>query len=126
MTSFSLAIDAYARPDAPLRSSRTIEYDLFARVTRRLTLASRAREADFPALVAALHENDRLWRTLAVDVADPGNALPASLRAQLFYLHEFTVAHSRKVAEEGASVDVLIDINTAIMRGLRGMTGDGK
>ncbi|MFN4170933.1 MAG: flagellar biosynthesis regulator FlaF [Pseudorhodobacter sp.] len=126
MTSLSLAIDAYARPDAPLRNSRTIEYDLFARVTRRLTLASRAREADFPALVAALHENDRLWRTLAVDVADPGNALPASLRAQLFYLHEFTAAHSRKVVEEGAFVDVLIDINTAIMRGLRGMTGDGK
>jgi len=123
MTSISLAHDAYARPDAPSRSFRTVEYDLFARVTRRLTLAWRARRVDFPALVAALHENDRLWRTLAVDVADPGNALPASLRAQLFYLHEFTAAHSRKIVDDGASAEVLIDINTAIMRGLRGTAG---
>ena len=28
--------------------------------------------------------------------------------------------HSRKVLRDGAAVDVLIDINTAIMRGLRG------
>jgi flagellar protein FlaF len=126
MTSLSLAHGAYARPDAPARSSRAVEYDLFARVTRRLSLAHRAREADFPALVAALHENDRLWRTLAVDVADPDNALPASLRAQLFYLHEFTTVHSRKVVDGTASAEVLVDINTAIMRGLRGTVGGGE
>ena len=126
MTSLTLAHGAYARPDAPARSSRAVEYDLFARVTRRLTLAHRAREVDFPALVAALHENERLWRTLAIDVADPENALPASLRAQLFYLHEFTTSHSRKVIEGAASAEVLVDINTAIMRGLRGTSGVGE
>ena len=126
MTTLALAQGAYARPDAPARNSRAVEYDLFARVTRRLTLAHRARAADFPALVAALHENERLWRTLAIDVADPENALPASLRAQLFYLHEFTANHSRKVIDGAASAEVLIEINTAIMRGLRGTTGMGE
>ncbi len=120
MTSLSLAFDAYSRPDTPTRPARSVEYDLFARVTRRLTLAFRARAVDFPALAAALHDNDRLWRTLALDVADPGNELPAGLRAQLFYLHEFTVLQTRRILEDGASAEVLIDINTAIMRGLRG------
>ncbi|MBL4917009.1 flagellar biosynthesis regulator FlaF [Szabonella alba] len=125
MTSHSLARDAYSRPDAPLRPARTVEYDLFARVTRRLTLAFRARAADFPAFAVALHDNDRLWRTLALDVADPGNALPAALRSRLFYLHEFTTLQTRRILQEGASAEVLIDINTAIMRGLRGDAGSG-
>ena len=53
-------------------------------------------------------------------VAEEGNGLPAKLRAQLFYLYEFTTQHSRAVRDRKASVDVLIDINTAVMRGLRG------
>lgn len=116
------ALSAYGRPDAPVRSTRAIEYDLFARVTRAITAAARG-AADRPALIRALHDNTKLWRTLAIDVADPGNALPSPLRAQLFYLFEFTVAHSRKVVDGTAKADVLVEINTAVMRGLRGEGG---
>lgn len=116
------ALSAYGRPDAPVRSTRAVEYDLFARVTRAITAASR-NASDRPALIRALHDNGKLWRTLAIDVADPGNALPATLRAQLFYLFEFTTAHSRKVIDKSASADVLVEINTAVMRGLRGEGG---
>lgn len=117
------ALSAYGRPDAPVRSARAIEYDLFARVTRAITLAAARGATDRPALVRALHDNTRLWRTLAIDVADPGNGLPAPLRAQLFYLFEFTTAHSRKVLDGSASADALVEINTAVMRGLRGEGG---
>lgn len=117
------ALSAYGRPDAPVRSNRAIEYDLFARVTRAITAAVSRGAADRAALVRALHDNSKLWRTLAIDVADPDNALPAPLRAQLFYLFEFTTAHSRKVLEGTASADVLVEINTAVMRGLRGEGG---
>ncbi len=117
------ALSAYGRPDAPVRTNRASEYDLFARVTRAITAAVARGATDRPALVRALHDNTKLWRALAIDVADPGNALPASLRAQLFYLFEFTNAHSRKVIEGSASVDVLVEINTAVMRGLRGEGG---
>jgi flagellar protein FlaF len=112
---------AYARPDAPARSARSIEYDLLARATRALRAAETA--ADRPALIRAVHENARLWRTLALDVADPGNALPSALRAQLFYLYEFTEAHSRRVRAGEAAAGVLVEINTAVMRGLRGEGG---
>lgn len=115
-----LARRAYARPDAPARDPRAVEYDLFARITRRLSEAWPCRTTDPAALAGAIHENGRLWRTLAADLAEPGNALPQELRARLYWLHEFSVTHGRKVLAEGADPAVLIDINTAVMRGLRG------
>ncbi|MEH7828649.1 flagellar biosynthesis regulator FlaF [Gemmobacter denitrificans] len=115
-----LARAAYGRPSTPARSYRQIEYDLFARVTKELGQSERNRKRDFPGFVKALNENLVMWRTLAIDVADKENGLPQQLRAQLFYLYEFTSEHTRKVLKDDASAEVLIDINTAVMRGLRG------
>jgi len=97
---------------------RDIEYRLFSRVTGRLNRASQDGAA-FPDLVQALNDNLTLWRTIALDVADDGNDLPDQLRAQLFYIYEFTSAHTPKVLRREADASVLIDINTSIMRGLR-------
>ncbi len=115
-----MAQSAYGRPATPVRSLRSVEYDLFARVTKRLTAAWTTRSTDFAGLVHALHDNTTMWRTLASDVAEPENGLPKALRARLFYLYEFTAQHSPKILDDKASVDVLVDINTAVMRGLRG------
>lgn len=114
---------AYARRETPARSLRSVEYDLVAQVTQRLQAAWANRTNDFPALVGAVTDNQQLWSTLASDVALPGNGLPAPLRAKLFYLYEFTTHHSRAVLEGGASVEVLTDINMAVLRGLRGDGG---
>ena len=114
---------SYARPEAPTRSLRSIEYDLLAAISQRLRATWAARVTDFPALVGALTDNTRLWSALASDVALPGNSLPAALRARLFYLYEFTATHSRAVQDGKASVEVLVDINLAVMRGLRGEGG---
>lgn len=111
---------AYARPEAPQRTPRALEYDLLARATKALSLAASRKADGFADLVTALDQNQRLWMTLAADVSEPENGLPAKLRAQLFYLYEFTAQHSRAVRDKKASVEVLIDINTAVMRGLRG------
>jgi flagellar biosynthesis activator protein FlaF len=114
---------SYAQREAPTRSLRSVEYDLLAQVTQRLRSAWANRATDFPGLVRALTDNSQLWSTLASDVALPGNGLPAALRARLFYLYEFTVQHSRQVLDDKASVEVLADINMAVMRGLRGDGG---
>jgi flagellar protein FlaF len=116
---------AYARKESPTRSFRSVEYDLLAQVTRRLRSSWANRDADFPGLVRALTDNEQLWSTLAADVALPGNGLPATLRARLFYLYQFTAHHSRAVLDGKGSVEVLADINTAVMRGLRGEGGAG-
>ena len=88
---------SYARPEAPTRSLRSVEYDLLAQITQRLRSAWANRATDFPALVRAVTDNTQLWSTLASDVALPGNSLPAALRARLFYLYEFTSNHHRPV-----------------------------
>jgi flagellar biosynthesis activator protein FlaF len=111
---------AYARPEAPARTARDVEYDLLARTTKRLQQGWAQRDQDFPALVAALSDNEQVWSAFAIDVADRDNPLPSSLRARLFYLYEFTVHHSRNVLAGKASPEVLTDINMAVMRGLRG------
>ena len=115
----------YSRPDASLRPLRSIEYEALARVTQKLSATWQNRKSDFPGLARALSDNLGLWSTLAFDVASPGNALPSPLRAQLFYLYEFSEVHTRRVLDGSAAVDVLIDINTAIMRGLRGQGATG-
>ena len=117
------ARNTYARPEAPQKTPRSLEYELLARITQRLSRAATTRRENYPGLIAALDENLRLWSTLASDVADSGNSLPSKLRAQLFYLYEFTNLHSRAVRADKGSVEVLVDINTAVMRGLRGDGG---
>ena len=94
------------------------EYDAIAGITRRLQKASDT-SGDMPALARALHDNRRLWTILATDVANADNLLPQALRARIVYLSEFTDHHSRKVLAGKASAEALIDINMAVMRGLR-------
>ena len=97
---------------------RDVEYQLFIRVTGKLNRGS-VDGADFSVLAGALNENLTLWQALALDVMSPENTLPDKLRAQLFYLYEFTASHTRRVLQRQADASALIDINTAIMRGLR-------
>lgn len=113
------AQQAYASTtSASLRTDRSTEYQAFSEIIRRLNRAARHQTAQFAELAAAIHDNRALWTILASDVASANNALPEALRAQIFYLAEFTDVHSRKVLRGDADVQALIDINTAVMRGL--------
>lgn len=112
---------AYAQNAGPVRTPRGIEYDAFARITHRLKSASVSNQTG--PLAAAIHDNRRLWTLLAAQVAENANGLSAELRARIFYLAEFTAQHSRKVLHGQATATALIDINTAIMRGLRSQEG---
>jgi flagellar protein FlaF len=118
VNAIDLARRAYAPERSPILGPRAVEHRLIADVTARLGQAASAGPRGFQRLASALHENRRLWATLAANVASRDNALPEQLRAQLFYLAEFTTGHSRKVLRGEASVGPLIEINTAVMRGL--------
>ena len=119
MNALQMAKTAYATNKAPIRTPRGIEYEAFARVTHRLKAAAAHGRAGFTELAQALHLNRQLWSMLAADVAEPDNGLPQELRARVFYLSEFTAEHSRKVLRRHETVDALVEVNTAIMRGLR-------
>jgi len=90
--------------------------------TANLRSAADANPPDFSRLAGALHLNRQLWTRLAADVADQGNPLPEELRARIFYLAEFTAAHTGRVLRGRATVDALIEVNLAVMRGLSGET----
>ena len=112
------ARQAYAPTQVPIRTPRSVEAQVLSQITARLK-----RAADFPALAAAIHDNRRLWAMLAADVATAANGLPAELRAQIFYLAEFTDQHSGKVLRRLATPEALVDINTAVLRGLNQRDG---
>jgi len=119
VNALQLAKTAYATNKAPTRTPRGIEYEAFARITHRLKSTAERGMTGFPELAQALHLNRQLWSMLAADVAEKGNGLPAELRARIFYLSEFTATHSRKVLRGDETVDALVEVNTAVMRGLR-------
>ncbi|HID67114.1 MAG TPA: flagellar biosynthesis regulator FlaF [Roseibacterium sp.] len=119
MISTSLAQTAYSASATPVRTQRGTEYAAFQKVTARLNQVRRD-DAPMTDRAAALHDNRKLWTILASDLADSDNGLPQALRAQLFYLAEFSLLQSRKGLDDVAALDALIDINTAVMRGLSG------
>ncbi len=123
MNALNLAQTAYATTQSPIRTPRSIEYEAFARITHLLKEAAAKGRMGFAHLADAIHRNRRLWTMLARDVADAGNGLPGELRARIFYLAEFTNHHSTLVLNGEAEIDPLIEINTAIMRGLRSQAG---
>jgi len=115
------AISTYGLNTRTLKTPRDIEYDLLARITGRLQAQLPHEQGRTSAeLIAALNDNRKLWTAFAADLASPGNAFPPDLRARLFFLAEFTIKHTAQVLSGKAVADPLVDINTAVMRGLRG------
>lgn len=99
-----------------VRTARDIEYDAFSRVTRGLQRAMRGDGS----LAQAAAANVELWSTLAVDLADDGNGLPAELRGSLLSLAMFSIRHARGVMTGDRRADPLVEVNLSIMKGLRG------
>lgn len=113
---------AYSTAATPIRTPRSAEYEAFARITSRLKAADAA-NGQFRDMAGAIQDNRRLWAILAADAAGNDNSLPKDLRARILYLAEFTRQHSGKVLRAGAKAAPLVEINTAIMRGLRAGAG---
>ena len=118
MNTAVLAQSLYAKPTRELGTARGIEYKAFSKVTARLASWNEEKDS-FASLAEALCENQLLWTVLGADVADQGNELPTQLRAQLFYLTEFTNHQTKQIMAGEAKPEVLVEINTSIMRGLR-------
>jgi flagellar protein FlaF len=102
-----------------VRTARGSEYAAFEAITARLSRASDP-AAPMTLRAEALHDNRKLWITLATDLASPDNGLPQTLRAQLFFLAEFSLLQSRTALRDPAALTALVDINRSVMRGLDG------
>lgn len=119
MTALDQARTAYGVSARAIRTPRDMEHDALARVTHRLKRAQVSAAAPFADLARAVHDNRTLWTIFAVDLVDPRNGLPPDLRARLLSLAAFVESHSSKVLRGTGTVDPLVEINAALMRGLR-------
>jgi flagellar biosynthesis activator protein FlaF len=113
-----MSIQAYQATAQKTESPRQAEYRMFALVTRGLIDAAALPASEIGRRAEALDKNKRLWTVLAADCGTEGNQLPHALRAQIISLSIFVDKHSRAILRDGASFDVLIDINRTIMQGL--------
>lgn len=119
MNAISQAKRGYAEHSVSTRSDRRSEYEIVARVTQELRDCAVQSKKNFAAYAEALNMNQRLWTALVVDIADTNNPLPKELKARIIYLAEFTNEHTRRILREKASVMPLLEINMAILRGLK-------
>ena len=70
-----------------------------------------------------LSENLRLWDLLTVDLAHPDNETDPQLASQLLTLARFVRHHTHMLYQGSGAVDILVEINTAILQGLLGNPG---
>ncbi|MBY6135521.1 flagellar biosynthesis regulator FlaF [Leisingera sp. XS_AS12] len=119
MNALLKAKSAYSAAKAPTRTAKNFEYEVIARITRRMITSAQQGRDGFQDLVAALNDNRKLWSIFTADLANKGNPYPDELKLSLFELAEFTRQHTSKVLQRKANVRPLVEINTAIMRGLR-------
>ena len=120
MKNHSLAQVAYSQVASPTRTPRSLEYEVMARITHRIGQSIQRGPSGFPDLVMALDENRRLWSAFDSDVRDPNNSLPQDLRARIAYLAAYTFNCTGKILAGKAEATSLVEINTAVLRGLRG------
>jgi flagellar biosynthesis activator protein FlaF len=114
------AANGYRAVRLHTESPRSIEAQLFAEITAGLVRAQRAGKSGFQDLVAVLHRNRTLWDALLADLVLEGNALPAPLKAQLIQIGRFVRQFTGSVLRGEEDVQALIDVNNAILEGLRG------
>jgi flagellar protein FlaF len=125
------AYDAYRQVVVGTENPKMIERQVFAQATSLLRSfvseegdeiviegSDQVRRRVPPALAEAIHRNRSLWTTIALDLIEDDNRLPNSLKTSLLSLYKFVDSHSNKILKGEATVNVLIDINISIMKGL--------
>lgn len=113
-----MSLQAYQQARARSESPRDAEYRLFGQVTRALMDAAEAPVDDLQTRINALDWNRRVWSALAADCAQPQNALPPALRAQIMSLSMWVGRYSSQVMRREETFDALIDVNRIMMQGL--------
>jgi flagellar biosynthesis activator protein FlaF len=122
-----MSVVTYQRAQLHTASPLTVELTAFTRVTTAMErCAAEAQAAAGPAaatlrhvrLCEAVSQNSRLWLTLLEDLNSPANRLTTELKGRLASLGATSVRHGRRVISGEATLQLLIDINRAIIAGL--------
>jgi flagellar protein FlaF len=116
----SLAFKAYGEVTQRTAGEKDIELALFQQITNELRNVSDVNTVQPTDWAEAIHRNQQLWTTIAIDLLNPGNALPEEMKRSLLYLAEFVRQNSLKILSGDGDIADLIEINQSIMMGLSG------
>ncbi|HAE25985.1 MULTISPECIES: flagellar biosynthesis regulator FlaF [Hyphomonas] len=116
----SLAFKAYGEVKQRTAGEKEIEFALFRQITDALKEVSDTEDVQPTDWAEAIHRNQQLWTTIAIDLLQPGNALPDEMKRSLLYLAEFVRQTSMKIMAGDGDIADLIEINQSIMNGLGG------
>lgn len=116
----SLAFKAYGEVKQRTAGEKEIEFALFRQITDALTQVSETEDVPPTEWADAIHRNQQLWTTIAIDLLQPGNALPDEMKRSLLYLAEFVRQTSMKIMAGEGDIADLIEVNQSIMTGLAG------
>lgn len=126
-----MSVAAYKRIIEETETPRQIERRLLARISGLLEEHQIYFDAAAPAdrlpllageLSSALWQNERLWQSLMLDVAQPANALPPAIKAGILSIGNWVERHTQAVLRGTATLAALIVVNRSIERGLAGET----
>jgi len=124
-----MSVITYQSTQLQTASPLTLEIMAFQKITSALERSQAEAQEDFSdapveatqrhvRLCEAVYQNTRLWLTLLEDLNNPGNRLAPDLKGRLASLAATSVRHGRNVVTGKATLNLLVDINRAIMAGL--------
>ena len=115
----ALAVKAYGEVRNRTADDKSLEHAVFTQITDELINAQDAKESDPATWADAINRNLQLWTILATDLLHPENQLDDATRKSLLEISVFVRRTSMQVMSGGAEIEVLIEINQSIMKGLQ-------
>jgi flagellar protein FlaF len=100
-----------------IKTSRDLEYFALLRIVKKLQNSIESN--DRKSTIEAIYENNQLWTAFAADLINPGNALPDNIKLGLVAIAIYSIKRGGYVLKDNVDASVLVEINLAIMKGLR-------
>ena len=119
MSAAHFAQQAYKNSQRELASEISIELKVFSQITSRMRAADISVPGGMSKLAEVLTDNMKLWNILFTDLSLSSNEMPDDLKAQIMSLAKFAQAQTLEILAGRAKHDVLVDINQAMMNGMR-------
>lgn len=127
-----MSLAAYKKTIRESETPRQIERRILSRVTHDLAeqgkgFDSSETSAERLAILSGglrdtLYENQRFWAALRYDLAEPGNAMPDTMKASLISLALWVDRQTSALMSGEGTLGGLIEINANIAAGLAGQS----
>ena len=115
-----MTLNPYAAADVSAKPQNEMEARALVRTASRLNVIKENWPPKKEDLNEALELNRKLWAFFLSEICDERNPLPHDIKQNIFNLAHFIFKHTFNVQAKpsAASLDVLININMNIARGL--------